>query len=144
MSSLKKYEMVETSILHLRDANDDLMYADGENGEPDQSKPQRVELYGPGTKQYARAQAALSTKNLARMQRKGSNFKISAEDSLKDSAEFCAAVTKRFENIDSEKNATGEDLFMEVYGNIKLKHIVEQCEAHARNTANFSPPSTKN
>ena len=35
MSSLKKYEMAETAVLHLRDAADELMYADGADGKPE-------------------------------------------------------------------------------------------------------------
>lgn len=142
MSSLTKHELEDVSILHLRDAEDELMYADGEDGEPDLTKPQRVHLYGPGTKQFGQAVARANSRNIERLQRKG-KMKLTADEILKDRAEFARDVTKAFENIDSDKGATGDDLFMEIYGNPKLGYIAEQAEAHARNTVNFKRRSTK-
>jgi hypothetical protein len=75
------------------------------------------------------------------MQRKG-KMKMSADETIQDRAEYAAAVTKSFENIDSDKDATGDDLFMEVYANPKLVHIAEQVETAARSYANFSKAST--
>ena len=52
MSTLKQFEMQEVGILHLRDAEDALMYAAGPDGEPDPAKPIRAHVYGPGSKDY--------------------------------------------------------------------------------------------
>lgn len=141
MSSLTKQELADVFVLHLKDAADELMYAAGSDGEPDRTKPQRVHIYGPGTKQGARAQAERNGRTIERMQRKG-KMKMSADETMQDRAEYAAAVTKSFENIDSDKGATGDDLFMEVYLNPKLVHLVEQVEAGARSYANFSKAST--
>lgn len=141
MSSLTKNELVDVSTLHLRDAEDELMYADGPDGQPDLGKPQRIHLYGPGTKQFARAQADRNNRMVERMQRKGKT-KMTADESIQDRADFVAAVTKSMENIDSDHGHTGSDLHMEIYLNPKLGYIAEQAEAHARNTANFKAPST--
>lgn len=141
MSSLKKHELVDVSVLHLRDAEDELMYADGADGQPDPEKPQRIQLYGPGTKQFARATAERNNRMLERAQRKG-KLKMTAEEAIQDRADFVAAVTKSMENIDSDHGHTGADLHMEVYLNPKLGYIAEQAETWARNTANFKPPST--
>jgi len=142
MSSLTKQELVDVFALHLRDAEDELMYADGPDGSPDISKPQRAHIYGPGTKQFARAQTERDNKNIERMQRKG-KIKMTVDETLKQKADFAIAITKSFENIDSDNGKTGEDLFAEVYFNPKLSHITEQVELNARNTANFMPGSTK-
>lgn len=141
MSSLTKRELIDVSVLHLRDAEDELMYAAGADGEPDLAKPQRIHVYGPGTKQFAQAQAERNNRMVERLQRKG-KMKMTANETIQDRADFVAKCTKSFENIDSDKGATGDDLFMEIYLNPKLGYIAEQVELHARNTANFKPPST--
>ena len=142
MSSLTKQELVDVFALHLRDAEDELMYADGTDGAPDTSKPQRAHIYGPGTKQFARADTERNNKNMERLQRKG-KIKKTTDETLKEKADFAIAVTKSLENIDSDNGKAGEDLFAEVYFNPKLSHITEQVELNARNTANFMPGSTK-
>ena len=141
MSNLKKYEMQDVFVLHLRDPDDDLMYADGANGEPDKSKPMRIGLYGPGTMQFAKAEAERNNRLGERFRRKG-KLKLSAAEALRERAEFVAGVTKFFENIESDTGTSGDDLFLEVYGNPKLSYIAEQAELAARNTANFKQPST--
>jgi hypothetical protein len=141
MSSLTKHELVDVSILHLRDGNDDFLYAETD-GEPDHSKPMRIHLYGPGTKQFAKAQAERQNKAIARIQRKG-QMKMTAKEMIEERAEFLVNVTKEFENIESDTGAVAEDLMHEVYGNPKLSHWAEQAETHSRNTANFTQGSTK-
>jgi hypothetical protein len=141
VSSLKNQELVDVSILHLRDAEDELMYATGSDGEQDLTKPQRIHVYGPGTKQYAQAQAERNNRLVERLQRKG-RAKMTANETIQERADFVAKCTKLFENIDSDNGSTGEDLYMETYLNPKLGHIAEQVELHARNTANFKQPST--
>lgn len=141
MSSLTKHELIDTAVLHLKDADDELMYAAGPDGEPDLEKPQRVHVYGPGTKQFSRATADRNNRLTDRMQRKG-KMKMTADELIQDRADFAAAVTKSMENIDSDKGASGHDLFMEVYLNPKLGYIAEQVELYSRNTANFKPQSS--
>ena len=142
---MSKYELVETSVLHVRDADDALMYADGPDGQPDLTKPMLWTLYGPGSKKHAAAQQARSNRTVGRIQRRG-KADMSAEDALRDKAEFVTACTKAMENMEglSERGATGEALCMEICSNLKLTHLVEQAEMHARNTANFKQPSTTN
>lgn len=135
MSSLKRYEMEETGVLHLKDAGDSLMYADGENGEPDESKPMRVHLYGPGSKQYARALNAKANRQVDLLKAKGKT-KESVDDAIKSNAEFLAACTARFENIDDEP--------MDVYTNQKLSFIRDQIAAFLNETANFTKGSGQN
>jgi len=141
MSSLTKHELIDVAILHLRDGNDELMYSET-NGEPDTTKPMRIVLYGPGTKQFAKATAERQNKALARYQRKG-QMKMTAAEITEERTDFLITVTKDVENIDSDQDSTGEDLLREIYGNPKLSHIAEQAETFARNTANFTPGSAK-
>ena len=141
MSSLKKYRMAETGVLHLRDASDELMYADGADGKPDPTKPMRVHLYGPGSKQYARALNERQNHNVDLLKRKG-RTKESAEEAVRINAEFLCGCTQSFENIESDSGATGETLWMETYRDQGLSFIRDQVAAFLNETANFSKPST--
>lgn len=142
MSSLKKFEMVETSVLHLKDAGDALMYADGENGEPDESKPMRVHLFGPGSKQYARAVNARANRQVDLLKSKGKT-KESADEAIRSNAEFLTACTQSFENIDGDDGETGESLAMSIYTNQRLSFIRDQVATFLQETSNFATPSRK-
>lgn len=139
--NLQKYEMSDVAVLHLRDAEDELMYADGPDGEPDPKKPCRLHLYGPGSKAYAKAQTALKNEYLAKAARKGGKVKLTADEERDARARFLVGVTKAYENLPGE----GEDGSLpDIYVNMKLGFIPEQAEAFARDTANFRPAPTKN
>ncbi|MCR4332819.1 MAG: hypothetical protein NUV34_09000, partial [Sulfuricaulis sp.] len=125
MSNLRKHEMQDTSVLHLRDAEDELMYADGPDGEPDHAKPMKITLYGPGSIPFQKSEAERNNRLGERYRRKG-KLKLSAGEALRERAEFVAGVTHSVENIDSDTGATGEALHMEVYSNPKLSFIAEQ------------------
>lgn len=143
MASLKRYELEEAPRpLHLKDGNDELMYADGENGEPDLAKPMRVLLYGPGSKQYARAQNAKQNHHLDLMKSKGKT-KESAAEAAQSNAEFLADCTHSWENVDSENGHDGRDLSMEIYLNQRLSFIRDQVAVFLNETANFTPGSKK-
>ena len=136
MTTLTKYRMAETGALHLKDANDELMYADG-----DRARPMRIHLYGPGSKQYARALNARQNHNLDLLKIKGKT-KESAEEAARTNAEFLCGCTQSFENIESDSGATGEALWMETYTDQGLSFVRDQVGAFINETANFSKPST--
>ena len=82
---IRKYAVEPTKKLHLRDASDQLMYADEAK-----TLPMTVNLYGPASKQYARAKAAQNNKIVDRLKRKG-KAEQTAEQSTAETAEFLAA-----------------------------------------------------
>lgn len=139
LSNLKKFALQSVSILHLRDGNDNLMYADGPDGKPDESRPMRARLFGPGTKQYAKARAEQSNRNMDRIKKKGKSD-LSAEDSVKETAVFLTRCTDGFENIEVD-GLTGADLFMAVYSDIELCFIPSQIDRYIGDTANFTGAS---
>lgn len=144
-SNASKYLLMESSWLHVKDPDDEPMYVEDENGEPDRTKPRRLHLCGPGSKQFARAQAAQSNRNLGRIQRKG-KMELTAEETTRDSAEFLVEVTLGSENMEdlcSRPGLAPEDMLRDIYGNLGLTYIPKQAESFARNTANFKRPSTK-
>lgn len=143
MSSLKRYELEEAARpLHLKDGNDELMYADGEDGKPDESKPMRVHLYGPGSKQYERALNAKQNHQLDLMKAKGKAKETEAE-AAQSNAEFLADCTHSWENVESENGHAGRDLSMEIYLNRKLRFVRDQVATFVNETANFTKPSSK-
>jgi hypothetical protein len=140
---LSRLEMVDTSVLHFRGADDELLYADGPEGEPDLQRPMCAVVYGPGTKQFARAQTAEQNRRLAKASRKG-KVELSTDESIEDRVDFASAVTKELRNFDNEKGLDASDFVRSVYSNLKLSFLRDQVEQHARNTANFKPSSTTN
>lgn len=134
MSSLTKFEMEETGVLHLKDAGGVLMYADGADGKPDAAKPMRVRVYGPGSKQYAAATNSRANHNLDLMKVKGKT-KESQEEAARVNAEFLVACTHSFENID--------DAPIDVYMNQRLSFIRDQIALFLNETGNFTPGSPR-
>ncbi|ATQ78277.1 hypothetical protein CR152_30035 [Massilia violaceinigra] len=139
MTNLKKYALVPTAVHHLRDGNDELMYADGPNGQPDESKPMRAHMFGPGTKVYAKAKAAQSNRNMDRYKKKGKSD-LTAEDQTNDTAEFLAACTDRLENVEVDE-LTDKALHMAVYTDLELCFIPAQLDKLLSDTANFTKAS---
>jgi hypothetical protein len=138
-NNLKKYALNATATLHLRNGNDELMYADGPDGMPDESKPMRVRMFGPGTKQYAAAVAAANNRNMDRMKRKG-KADMTAEDKIKETATFLSACTDGFENVEWDGLA-GRDLYMAAYSDLELCFIPMQIDKWLGDTANFTKES---
>jgi hypothetical protein len=134
MSSLTKYRMVETGVLHLRDAADEPMYADGADGKPDLTKPMRWHGYGPGSKQFADAMNAKQNHYVDLLKRKGKT-KESAADASRSNAEFLAACTERLENID--------EVPIDVFMDQRLSFIRDQIAVFQNETSNFTNGSVK-
>ena len=139
---IRKFAVEETATLHLKDANDELMYADGADGEPDTSKPMRIKLYGPGSKKNAKVQAANNNKLFTRLKKKGKEDQ-SAEDKAQESADTLTALTHSFENINYDALA-GEALHRAVYLDTSIGFIATQVNAYLNDWANFTKASATN
>ncbi len=116
---IKKFAVTPTGRLHLRDASDELMYADD-----DQSKPIAVNVYGPGSKQYAKAQAAQQNRMIDKLKRKGKTEQT-AEQIAAEKADFLTDCTASFENMEYDA-LTGEALARAVYSDISIGFIADQ------------------
>jgi len=123
-----------TSTLHLRDAADELMY--------DGDKPVTVTIYGPGSKQFAKAQAAQQNRMLDMLKRKGKTDQT-AEQKRTEQAEFLTDCTAEFGNL-SYGDLTGAALANAVYSDIEIGFIADQVAKHIGDWANFSRPSATN
>lgn len=131
---IRKFSVEPTARLHLRDAADELMYADD-----DQAKPIAVNIYGPGSKQYARAQAAQQNRLLDKLKRKGKTEQ-SAEQIAAEKAEFLADCTAGFENMEYDA-LTGDALARAVYADISIGFIADQVGKHLGDWSNFTKGS---
>lgn len=138
MSDIRKFAVEQTSTLHLRAADGELMYDDG-----DESKPCVAELYGPGSKQYAKAATAKEARAMAKLRARGPKMKISAEEELEHAAEFLTDCTKDLKNV-HYGDLEGRDKFRAVYGDIEIGFIAEQIKQHLADWGNFTKGSTKN
>lgn len=125
----------DTGRLHLRDAAEELMYtADG--------KEVAVNVYGPGSKQYAKAQAAQQNRAVDMLKRKGKTDQT-AEQRRQENAEFLADCTESFENVEYD-GLTGRALAIAVYSDTSIGFIADQVAKHIGDWANFSKPSATN
>lgn len=121
-----------TSRIHLRDAADELMTtADG--------KEVAVTIYGPGSKQYAKAQAAQQNRMIDKMKRKGKSEQT-AEQKAAEAAEFLTDCTESFENLEYD-DLVGKALAHAVYSDITIGFIADQVAKHMGEWSNFTKPS---
>ena len=123
-----------TSTLHLRDAADELLY--------DGDKPVTVTIYGPGSKQFAKAQAAQQNRMLDMLKRKGKTEQT-AEQKRAEQAEFLTDCTAEFGNM-TYGDLTGAAMSHAVYSDIEIGFIADQVAKHIGDWANFSKPSATN
>lgn len=137
---IRKFSVAKTSRLHFRDASDELMYADGADGKPDTSKPMAANLYGPGSKQYAKAQADQQNRMIDKLKKKGKTEETDTEK-REQQAEFLAKCTESLENVEYE-NLAGAALFRAVYSDIEIGFIAEQAGKYIGDWGNFSKPSS--
>lgn len=134
---IRKFAVNPTSRLHLRDANDDLMYADEAK-----TQPIAVNLFGPGSKEYAKAKAAQSNRLVNKMKTKG-KANQTPEEIAAESAEFLAACTESWENM-QYGDAQGEALSIAVYSDRTLGFISDQVAGHLGGWSNFTKSSSEN
>lgn len=131
---IRKLALVPTAVLHLQDANDEPIYADAK-----MEKPVQIHLYGPGSKQFAAAEARNNRKIVESMSsRRGKNKLDQAELRV----DFLVSITKEFENIEYE-GLTGEDLYRAVYSDNTLRFIADQVHAFVHEASNFTKSSPK-
>jgi hypothetical protein len=141
MSNIRRFAIEPTGVIHLRDASEELMYADGPDGKPDRSKPMEVVVYSPGSKVYARANAKQNNRLIDRMKAKGKT-KQSAQELAEEKAEFLTECTKEFRNIDYVTDEgiqlSGESLHRAVYEDLEIGFIADQVSKHLGEWGNFT------
>lgn len=131
---IRQLAVEETAILHLRNASDELAYADEEK-----KKPIQIVLYGPGSKTFRAAQAKQSARIMERLRRKNKKD-LSPDEEAEERAAFLSACTKSFENIVFDE-LKGDALFKAVYTEPSLGFIADQVNAYLGDWGNFTKSS---
>lgn len=137
MFDITSVAVSETSTFQLRDASDNLLFAKAGDGEA--AKPVNVTVYGPGSKEHARAVAKRSSRHLARLRKKGGGD-LSADDIASEGAEFLASITVGFDNL-TYKGLTGHEMHKALYTDRSLGFIADQVNEHVGAWENFSKGS---
>lgn len=136
--NIKKFAVEPTKRLHLRDAADQLIYADDAK-----TLPMAVNLYGPGSKQYARAKAAQNAKIMEKLKRKG-KIEQTAEQSAAETAEFLASCTMSWENVEYDQISETNALSIAIYSDESIGFIADQVSKELGEWGNFTKASTTN
>jgi len=133
---IKKFSVEETGTLELLKANDDPMIGDD-------GKPMTITMYGPGSKTYAKAQAAQQNRMIDKLKRKGKTDQT-AEAKAAEAAEFLSSCTKEFSlNIEYD-GLEGDALFRAVYSDTSLGFISDQVAKFIGDWSAFTKGSTPN
>lgn len=132
---IKQFAVDETGVVELLDANDEPLVGDD-------GQRMTITVYGPGSKTFARAQAAQGNRMLDRLKRKG-KADLSADERAKEQAEHLAALTKEFSPNIEYDGLTGEALHKAVYSDVSIGFIAEQVAKHLSDWSNFRAGSQK-
>lgn len=133
---IRKLAADETAILHLRGANEELLF-EGEGV----AKPVSVTLYGPGSRAYSKATQVRNNLLLEHLKRKGKSD-MTSDESIEIQADFLAACTHSAQHIEYDK-LTGTDMIKAVYADPSLGFIPEQVAKHLGEWRNFTKGSAK-
>jgi hypothetical protein len=139
MADIRKKQVADTSVFQLKNIDGSPMFWEDEDGKEDKNRPCMVEVYSPGTKQYARAQAAQNNRLMDKMKSRNKS-KITAEKTAEEKAEFLSDCTKVMSNIEYDR-LTGEALHKAVYGDITIGFIADQVSEQLGDWENFTKKS---
>jgi len=131
---IRKYSVEETGTLELLEANDDPMLGDD-------GKPMTITMYGPGSKTYAKAQAAQQNRMIDKLKRKGKTDQT-AEAKGAEAAEFLASCTKEFSANIEYDGLEGDALFRAVYADTSIGFISDQIAKFIGDWSSFTKGST--
>lgn len=131
---ISKKRVAATGTLHLKDAEGNLMYDNG-----DEKKPLRVHLFGPGSKQFATAQSIKQNKMVDRLRQTGKS-KVTPEQQAEEDSDFLAGITDHFDNVTYE-NLTGYEMVKAIYKDRAIGFIAEQVNEYVKEWGNFSTPA---
>lgn len=123
-----------SGFLHLLDANDSPLYQ--EDG-----APVGVYLYGPGSKEFARANAAQQNRLVDKLRRKGKSNET-AEQKRAEAAEFLADITKDWQGVDYN-GLEGRAKSLAIYQDIEIGFIADQASKFVGEWGNFTSNSSK-
>ena len=114
----------------------ELLNADDEPLRDTDGNALSVTIYGPGSKVYAKAQAARTQRLMDRMAKRG-KVKLSAEEQQRENAEFLAACTVSF-NGWAYQGKADQEAIEAAYNDPSIGFIAEQVNKAIGDWANFT------
>lgn len=102
--------------------------------------PMSVTVYGPGSKPFAAAKAANSTKSVERIRRKG-KVTITADEEAASTATFLTACTVSFNGF-NYRGLEGSEQFRACYADPTMGWLTEQVNREMGEWANFTKPAS--
>lgn len=145
MLTINDLRASDTAVLHLKDAAGEPMFYVPDGGDPQKDKkPVLVELYGPGSDPYRKAQqkAQRRVMHLAKSGRKALEER-SADERAADVAALLASITVRFDGFDAEGRSLA-DALCALYADPKAGYIANQVNDFSADWANFLPSAPHN
>lgn len=138
MFDITSKKVVETGLVLLNDAEEVPLIGEG-------GQQCAIEVYGPGSAEYARAEAKRSNKAVDRLKRKG-KAKASAEEQRAEAADFLADITIGLKNFSYPPagEATGREMFRQIYMDRSIGFIADQVQAYVGDWGNFTARSATN
>ena len=127
----RKYAVSNTTMVMLTDAEDNPMLDDSGN-------QAAVEIYGPGSAQYAKAVANRNNRTMDRLRKKG-KADLTPEQQGSEQVEFLTTCTKAMHFIDID-GAEGPALFREIYSDKSIGFISDQVNSWLGDWKNFTKP----
>jgi hypothetical protein len=143
MFNIRDMAVQPTGRLHLKDSNDELMYAKfDEEGNPIIESAVAAIIYGPGSKQYVKAHHKIQQATMGRITKKG-KLEVSVDDAAAEKAELLTAITKEWENMAFDEITSHEHMSMAIYSTSDIGFIADQVSKYSGEWGNFSKPSVK-
>lgn len=127
---IRKLGVAETKVLHLLGPDKKPLIGDDE-------KPLTVTIYGPGSRQYAQAQARNLSRTVEQMQR-GNQVQQTPEEK----AQFLADCTEAFSDNIEYDGLKGQALFLAVYADLSIGFIADQVIKEVGEWSGFMRAST--
>lgn len=136
--NLTTIEAQDTAVMPLKDGVGEPMLYEAVGGEERQAS---ITVYGPGSVQYQKAQAAGRRRVQKLMKEKGVKAleNRTADERRADVADLLADLTVGFDGVSAD-GREGRELALWVYRNPKLGFIAEQVNAFSGEWANFTKP----
>jgi hypothetical protein len=138
MLDITTKKVVETALIPLTDAEEAPLMGEGD-------KQCSIEVHGPGSAAYARAEAKKNNRTIDRLKKKG-KATASAEEQRGDQADFLADITIAFHGFTYPPagEATGRDLFRALYMDRSVGFITDQVQSFVGDWGNFTGKSSTN
>lgn len=134
MVDLSQKMASETAEMEVTELNGEVMRDEA-------GKPVTITFYGPGSREYARANNKRQNKVLQRVKKKG-HTDLSVDEQNAEQAEFLASITASFNGLEYN-GKSGLELFKAVYSEPRLHYIRDQGGAFVGDWENFTGKSSE-